>query len=78
MDWLARVKRLLQREARDAREVLSDLEQRAEADLDRRERALSASPEERLQATLDEIATSDAAYERLKDDVEAGRRPAPE
>lgn len=78
VEWVDRIRGWLRREARDVREVLGDAERRLDADLSRRERALAATPEERLQATLDEIAASGESYERLRDDLEAGRRPSPE
>ena len=69
MSVWAKIRAALRREAKVAREVAEDLEEQLDVELSRRERQLDASPEERMQMTLDEIATSDESYERLKDQL---------
>lgn len=64
-----RLRALLRREAADAKEIAADLQQRADAELTRREQSLAATPEERLQATLEEIRATDDAFEDLKTDL---------
>lgn len=76
MAFLDTIRRWLGREAREARETLSDAEQRLDAALTRRERELEATPEERLDMTQDEIAASDAEYEALKAKLEASSEVA--
>ena len=66
MGWLERVKGFFHREAEDAREIAGDLERRADEALSRRERALEATPQERLEMTLDEIAAADAVFDQLR------------
>jgi uncharacterized membrane protein YccC len=66
MGFLDDLKRVLRREAADAREWRDDAVEKGHAELDRAERRLSADPEERLRATLDEIAASEDAMDTIR------------
>lgn len=76
MRWLTRLRAslptILRREAVEARDAIDDLERRLDADLQRRERDLAASPEERLRAQLDEITKSDDDFQVLRERIEGG------
>ena len=76
MSVWAKIRAALRREAKDAREVAEDLEEKLDVELSRRERELDASPEERMQMSLDEIATSDEAFEQLKGELPATPPPS--
>lgn len=65
MSWWERVKAALSREARDTRELGREVAQKLDTELTRRERDLSASPDERLDTTLEEIASSDREFDEL-------------
>lgn len=73
------LRRLLRREAREAKDWVEDAVAGANADLDRAERRLSEDPSERLQATLEDIEQGREGYEAIRDRAE-GRttRPAAE
>jgi len=67
----------LGREARDARELGREAAQKLDTELTRRERELTASPEERMDATLGEIAASDQEFDELSRTVGQPRSDAP-
>lgn len=81
MSWTTWLRRVLKREGEDARELAQEIEQRLNADLDRRERELNATPEERLAATIEESAEVDAAFEeaarRIRDRATPDDPPGP-
>lgn len=56
---------VLGREARDARELGREAAQKLDTELTRRERELTATPEERMDSTLGEIAASDQEFDQL-------------
>lgn len=64
--WRARLLGLLGREAADLSRVRREAEERIDAELDRRERDLAATPDERLDSTLGDIDASDEEFERLQ------------
>ncbi len=66
----------LGREARDARELGREAAQKLDTELTRRERELSASPEERMDTTLGEIAASDQEFDQLSRTVGQPRSDA--
>jgi len=72
MSWLERLRLALRRETADAREWRRETEQRLDAELSRKERELDATPEERLQASLDEIAASDDAFDDVRRRLDGG------
>lgn len=77
MGFLDDLKRVLRRETTDAKEWLDESVAGANANLDRAERRLSADPDERLQATLDDIAANDDAFAALQAKADAATaRPA--
>ena len=61
-----RIKALLRREARDARDLLDETTARGNQAMDRRERELNATPHEKLTIEQEKIAANDAEYEALK------------
>jgi hypothetical protein len=65
MSFWAKLRKLLGREADEARDVAEDLERRINADLDRRERELNATPEERLDLAIDDAARADAEFDEI-------------
>jgi chromosome segregation ATPase len=64
------VRSWFQRERAEAADALDGTRQRLEADLDRREAELQATPSERMQQLQDEIASGDDAFEGLRDQIE--------
>lgn len=76
MTWMDRLRALFRREAADAKEWAAEVEASLDEELTRRERTLSADPDERLRATLEEIDASDEAFERMRREIDAPRPPA--
>lgn len=74
MGWADRLRTLLRREARDAKEALDDAVSAGNRALDRKERELAASPDEKLTMEQQRIADSDAEFEALRAQIE-GKRP---
>lgn len=64
--WKARLLALLGREAADVSRLRREAEERLDAELDRREQDLTATPEQRVDRTLDDIDASDEEFERLR------------
>lgn len=67
-----RVTRVLRREARDAGVLAREAQERLDRELGRRERELAATPEERLQASIEEIERSDDAFDEVRRRLEGG------
>lgn len=65
-----RILAALRREKRDVAEALEDFTERANADLDRRERALHATPEEKLAMEQERAAENDAELEAIRRRIE--------
>jgi hypothetical protein len=61
-----RIRAALRREARDARELLDDTTARGNAAMDKRERELNATPEEKLVIEQERIAENDAEFDELR------------
>lgn len=73
------LRRLLRREAREAKDWVEEAVAGANADLDRAERRISQDPNERLQATLEDIEEGRDGYEAIRDRAEGHTaRPAAE
>jgi hypothetical protein len=60
------IRRALRREARDARELLDDTTARGNRAMDRRERELRATPEEKLRIEQEKIAANDAEFDEIR------------
>jgi DNA anti-recombination protein RmuC len=60
--WL---KKVTKREAADARDLAAELERKLNAELDRREQDLNATPAERLESTVSAAADADAEFDEL-------------
>ncbi|HUG85585.1 MAG TPA: hypothetical protein VMM13_13540 [Euzebya sp.] len=71
MGILDDLKRMLRRETADAKEWLDESLAGANAGLDRAERRIAADPNERLQATLDDITANDDAFAALQAKADA-------
>ncbi len=69
-----RLRDLLRREKRDIDEALADATARADEALDRRERELAASPEERLAMEQERAAAQDDEFEALRRKIEREQR----
>ena len=67
-----RLRDLFRREKRELDDALSDATARGNEALDRRERELEATPEERLAIEQDRAAAQDAEYEALRRKIESG------
>ena len=67
-----RLRGWLRREKRDLDETIADATKRGNEALDRRERELTASPEERLAIEKDRAAAQDEEYEALRRRIEGG------
>ncbi|MDQ3106726.1 MAG: hypothetical protein M3Q68_02850 [Actinomycetota bacterium] len=67
-----RIRSLLLREKRDLDEALEEFEGKASASLDRRERELQATPEEKLAMEQERIAENDAAFDTVRRRIEEG------
>ena len=66
MELWESVKRWLSGEAKDAKDLVDDLETAWASDLERKEAELDAQPEERMQSLQDRIAENSSAFEELK------------
>ncbi len=69
MSWWDRVKAIFEREAADVKEGLSNVGQALDAELERKEREQSATPEERIDMILEEQRAEDARFEELESKV---------
>jgi hypothetical protein len=67
-----RIKAALGREKRELDEVVDDATARANAELDRRERELNATPEERLKIEEEKSAAVDEEFEAVRRRIEGG------
>ncbi|HEX4906548.1 MAG TPA: hypothetical protein VFU93_13910 [Acidimicrobiales bacterium] len=67
---LDRLRALFRREKRELDDVLADATERGNEALDRRERELAATPEERLRLEAERAAAQDAEYEALRRKIE--------
>jgi hypothetical protein len=67
-----RVQALFRREKREVDDALADATARANEALDRRERELAATPEERLAVERERAAEQDDEYEALRRRIEGG------
>ena len=67
-----RLRALFRRERDDVADALSDATARANEALDRRERELAATPEERLALEQDRAAAQDEDFEELRRKIEGG------
>ena len=67
-----RLRALLGQEARDIEDALDDATARGNEALDRRERELAASPEERLEIERERAEANDDEYEALRRRIERG------
>jgi hypothetical protein len=50
----------------EVKDSVEELSERLDADLSRRETELEATPEQKLDAIVDEIATNDATFDELR------------
>lgn len=79
MGFLDDLKGWFTRESKDAKEWIDDSVAGGHAGLDRAEQKLAMTPEERMQANLEEIAASDAAFADIQAKVDkANARPLAE
>ncbi len=69
MGFIDTLAKLFKKESSDLKDVLSDAEQRANATLDRKEREMAMTPEEKLAAIQSEIDESDPMAE-MRDKIE--------
>lgn len=65
-----RIRAALRREKRDVDEALAEFEVKANAALDRRERELRATPEEKLAMEQERAAENDAELEEIRRRIE--------
>ena len=65
-----RIRAALRREKADVDEALAELEQRGNAAMDRRERELRATPEEKLAMEQERAADNDAAFDEVRRKIE--------
>lgn len=72
MSWWERIRSALRREAHDVGEAIDQATERGNAAMDRAERELHASPEEKVALEQERIAANDAEYEALKRQIEGG------
>ena len=70
MGFLDSLKAWLKTEAAEAQDLGQATKGRMEADLDRRERELNLSPEERLDALQDKIDDGDSVFANLQDKID--------
>ena len=64
------IRSVFKREAAEVKSSVDDLTDRLNADLDHKEAALNATPEEQLRATLDEIESSDDAFDAMRAEID--------
>jgi len=70
MGFLDSLKAWFRTESEEARQIGRETKSRLEADLDRREAELSATPAEKLDSIRDRIAEDDATFGELRDEIE--------
>lgn len=70
MPWWEKVTKFLKGEAEEARDLGRDLEEKISADLDRREREMKATPEERLDMVVEDAAQVDTAFDEVARRIE--------
>ena len=68
-----RLRALFRREKRELDDALADAAARGNEALDRRERELAGSPEERLSIEQERAAAKDEEYEALRRKIEGGQ-----
>ena len=68
---------MLRREQRDLDDVIDDVTQRGNAALDRRERELNATPEEKLAIEQERAEEIDAELEAVRRRIEGSGEPPP-
>lgn len=78
MGFLDSLKRWLSGEAAEVRESMDDAAATLNADLDRRESELKASPEEKMDQLLEEIEQSDQQLDELTSEIQATSEAAGE
>jgi hypothetical protein len=69
-----RIRAALRREKRDLDEAVGDATARGNAALDRRERELAATPEEKLAIEQERMAQVDAEFEAARRRIEGDKR----
>ena len=67
-----RIQAALRREKRDLDEVIDDITERGNAALDRRERELHATPEEKIAIEQERAEELDADFDAVRDRIERG------
>ena len=67
-----RLRAMFRREKRELDDAIADATARGNEALDRREREMEASPEERLSIEQERAAAQDAEYEALRRKIERG------
>ena len=78
MGFLDSLKRWFNGEAAEVRESMDDAAAALNADLDRREAELKASPEEKMDQLLEEIEQSDQQLDELTSEIQAESEAAGE
>jgi hypothetical protein len=72
MSTWTRIRAALRREKRELDDVVGDATTKANAALDRRERELQATPQEKLDLEQARAAENDAEFEALRKRIEGG------
>jgi hypothetical protein len=72
MSTWTRIRAALRREKRELDDVVGDATSKANAALDRRERELEATPQEKLDLEQARVAENDAEFEALRKRIEGG------
>jgi hypothetical protein len=72
MSTWTRIRAALRREKRELDDVVGDATSKANAALDRRERELEATPQEKLDLEQARAAENDAEFEALRKRIEGG------
>lgn len=72
-----RIRAMLRREKRDLDDVIDDVTQRGNAALDRREREMNASPEEKLAIEQERAEEIDAELDAVRRRIEGSGGPTP-
>ena len=75
MSWWERITAIFRREAADVKEGLSELGKTLDAELARKEREQSATPEERIDMILEEQEAGEARFDELSDRILGTDRP---
>lgn len=78
MPWWEKVTKFLKGEAAEARDLGKDLEEKISADLDRREREMNATPEERLDMAVEDAEQVDASFDEVARRIEERTPPSEE